>query len=89
MTLEEIDNVEGLVNGLEKIELPNQLVAVLADPLLQKLMLLKPAAESHQRVGNWVVSWAQELTERNSDSDSGGFLEILLAYVSATKVRQK
>lgn len=45
VTLEEVENVDDFVNKLDKLELPNQLVAVLEDPLLQKLLLLKPSSK--------------------------------------------
>ncbi|ORY71132.1 Mis6-domain-containing protein [Pseudomassariella vexata] len=85
ITLEEIENVDGLVNGLETIQLPNQLISVLADPLLQKLMLLKPATEAHQRVSNWLVSFTQDVMDREADDILGGILELLQSYVSTTK----
>lgn len=46
VTLEEVENVDDFVNKLDKLELPNQLVAVLEDPLLQKLLLLKPSSKT-------------------------------------------
>ncbi|KAH8663962.1 Mis6-domain-containing protein [Xylariales sp. PMI_506] len=85
LTLEEIENVDGLVRGLETIQLPNQLVSVLADPLLQKLMLLRPDYESHQRVSNWIISYAQDLLSGENTGELQGFLEILHTYVSTTK----
>jgi hypothetical protein len=77
------------VQGLETIELPNQLISVLGDPLLQKLMLLKPDPVSYQRISNWVVSYADDILndEKDGVNDLAGFLEVLQQYVSATKVR--
>ncbi|KAI0124258.1 Mis6-domain-containing protein [Xylariales sp. AK1849] len=85
VTLEEIENVDGLVKGLETIELPNQLISVLADPLLQKLMLLRPDVDSHQRVSNWLVAYGQDLVSGEDTIDVGGFFETLRTYVSTTK----
>lgn len=80
--------MEELVKGLEAIELPNQLVSVLADPLLQKLMLLKPNAVSYRRISNWLASYADDILDDEGDgaTDVAGFLEVLQQYVSATKV---
>jgi centromere protein I len=68
--------------------MPSQLISVLADPLLQKLMLLKPDTESNQRVSNWLVSCAQDLISGEGAGELGGILEILQSYVSTTKVYQ-
>lgn len=77
------------MRNLERIELPNQLIAVLGDPLLQKLLVLKPDAEAHQRVGSWLASYGQDLISGESNMDSSDGLEILNSYVSSTKVCEK
>ncbi|CAJ2507310.1 Uu.00g084960.m01.CDS01 [Anthostomella pinea] len=84
VTLEEIENVDGLVKKLETIELPNQLIAVLGDPLLQKVMLLRPQAEAQQRASNWLNSYAHDLMSGDA-VNLVDILEALKAYVSATK----
>ncbi|KAL0637894.1 hypothetical protein Q9L58_003116 [Maublancomyces gigas] len=53
VTLEEVENVDDFVNKLDKLELPNQLVAVLEDPLLQKLLLLKPSSKTFPTYWVW------------------------------------
>ncbi|CVK89569.1 related to Mis6 domain protein [Fusarium mangiferae] len=86
VTLEEIENVASFVKNLDKLELPNQLVAVLADPLLQKLMLLRPDGESEQRLVNWLNGVLQDV--RDGDADENTFfdmLDILREYVISTK----
>ncbi|KAI2643432.1 Mis6-domain-containing protein [Xylaria nigripes] len=85
VTLEEIDSVDGFVKNLEKIELPNQLIAVLGDPLLQKLLLLRPQAQAHLRACNWLNSYAQDMMAGDSDVSLVGILSILKTYVTATK----
>ncbi|KAI5862882.1 Mis6-domain-containing protein [Durotheca rogersii] len=85
ITLEEIENVDGFVDNLERIELPNQLIAVLGDPLLQKLLLLKPHAEAHQRAGSWLASYGQDLLSGDSGVDLSGGLELLRTFVTNTK----
>ncbi|WZH45059.1 Mis6-domain-containing protein [Fusarium acuminatum] len=82
VTLEEIENATGFVKNLDKLELPNQLIAVLADPLLQKLMLLKPGHESEQRIANWLNAVLQDV--HDGDADEATFfdmLDILRDYV--------
>ncbi|UKZ70172.1 uncharacterized protein TrAtP1_011170 [Trichoderma atroviride] len=67
VTLEEVENITGFVQNIDRIELPNQLVAVLADPLLQKLLLLRPNAEAYQRVANWLNSVLQNVIDGDAD----------------------
>ncbi|KAH6892114.1 Mis6-domain-containing protein [Thelonectria olida] len=86
VTLEEIENTTGFVKNLEKIELPSQLVAVLADPLLQKLLVLRPSDDSDQRIANWLNSALQDVLD--GDADEGtlfDLLDILQEYVVSTK----
>lgn len=72
---------------MDKLELPNQLVAVLADPLLQKLLLLRPNAESFQRIANWLSSALQDVI--NGDADEATLwevMEVVRDFVVQTKV---
>ncbi|KAI0023509.1 Mis6-domain-containing protein [Xylariomycetidae sp. FL0641] len=85
ITLEEIENVDSFVRRLEKIELPNQLIAVLSDPLFQKLLLLRPQGEAHQRASNWLSSYAQDLMSGDSDVQPVDILEVLKTYASAMR----
>lgn len=85
VTLEEIENADGLVKALETIEMPNQLISVLSDPLLQKLLLLRPDAESLQRASNWLVACAQDLVSGDGESELEGILEIMRDYARATR----
>ncbi|KAF5025052.1 hypothetical protein F66182_2869 [Fusarium sp. NRRL 66182] len=86
VTLEEIENAAGFVKNLDKLELPNQLVAVLADPLLQKLMLLQPSDESDQRIANWLNAVLQDVIDGDADEDTlFDILDILRDYVISTK----
>ncbi|RYP50741.1 hypothetical protein DL768_003801 [Monosporascus sp. mg162] len=85
VSLEEIENVDGFVKALETIELPNQLIAVLGDPLLQKLLLLKPDAEANRRVNNWLSSYAHDMISGDSDTNPLDILATLRDYASSTK----
>ncbi|TRX96291.1 hypothetical protein FHL15_003015 [Xylaria flabelliformis] len=88
ITLEEIESVDSFVKNLEKIELPNQLIAILGDPLLQKLLLLRPEAEGHLRACNWLESYTQDLMAGDSDIRLVDILLTLKSYVIATKGRE-
>ncbi|KAL6402480.1 hypothetical protein AUP68_14959 [Ilyonectria robusta] len=87
VTLEEIEDTTGFVRNLEKIELPNQLVAVLADPLLQKLILLRPSDEADQRIANWLNSALQDVIDGDAEEAMlFDVLDILRDYVVSSKV---
>lgn len=87
VTLEEIENVDRFVQAIEKIELPNQLVACLADPLLQKLMQLRPDESNYRRVSAWIVAFGQDvLNGEVGESHLLEMLAIMKEYVSRMKV---
>ncbi|PNY25194.1 Centromere protein I [Tolypocladium capitatum] len=86
VTLEEIENAAGFVQHIDRLELPNQLVAVLADPLLQKLLLLRPGAEAHRRVANWLDEVLREVLDGDADEDTlWEALEVVRDFVVRTK----
>lgn len=82
VTLEEIGNVDDFVARLEKLELPNQLAAVIEDPLLQKLLDLKFSETDQQRINNWLAAYLSCIV-------GGGAKECLLkrlvGYTNHTK----
>lgn len=85
--MEEVENVSGFVQNMEKLELPNQLVAVLADPLLQKLLVLRPSAESYQRIANWLNAVLQDVIDGDADQATlWEVLHIVRDFVVQTKV---
>lgn len=85
--MEEIDDVASFVQNLDKLELPTQLAAVLADPLLQKLLLLRPNADSYQRIANWLNSVLQDVIDGDVDQDSlWDVLDVVRYFVVQTKV---
>lgn len=86
VTLEEVENVTSFVAKMDKLELPNQLVAVLADPLLQKLLILRPSAESNQRIANWLSSVLQDIADGDADyATLWEVLEVVREFVTSTK----
>ncbi|OAQ98313.1 hypothetical protein LLEC1_03239, partial [Akanthomyces lecanii] len=86
VTLEEIENVQSFVDKMDKLELPNQLVAVLADPLLQKLLLLRPSAESFLRVANWLNAALQDVLDGDADDATlWEIMEVVRDFVVQTK----
>ncbi|OLN86874.1 Inner centromere protein mis6 [Colletotrichum chlorophyti] len=86
VTLEEIDSAERLAQHIEKIELPSQLAAVLADPLLQKFVALKKDDAASKRVVHWIDAALADVL--NGDADDRLFtetMEILEDYVARVK----
>lgn len=85
--MEEVESAVGLVQNMDKIELPNQLVAVLADPLLQKLLILRPNADSDYRIANWLNAVLEDVIQGDADQETlWEVLEVLKQFVVQTKV---
>jgi hypothetical protein len=90
-TLEGIDSVDDFVEKLDRIEPPGQLVALLADPLLQKYVDLKPSPITAARLGNWLATCLEEQFEEHrqgtgDDQYLSEVLDGLLKYAQYTKV---
>jgi centromere protein I len=86
--LEEIEDASSLAASIDKLELPNQLVAVLADPVLQKLLLLRPSDDAYQRVVNWLQAVLQDAITGNTPEDTlWDILEVVHEFVKQTQVR--
>ncbi|GME27792.1 Mis6 domain-containing protein [Neofusicoccum parvum] len=91
VTLEEINNADELVKNLEKIELPNQLLASFKDPLLQKYLLLNPSDAAARRLELWLDSFLREALEAaasgtNPPDHFAELLDGMLNYTRTTKV---
>ena len=88
ITLEEIDTADAFVGRMEKIELPSQMAAILADPLLQKLLLLRPDSDAAQRLDNWLAAVFDDVRRGHV---TGAALEEVLgpvaSYIARTNVR--
>ncbi|KAL1633601.1 hypothetical protein SLS56_002749 [Neofusicoccum ribis] len=91
VTLEEINNADEFVKNLEKIELPNQLLASFKDPLLQKYLLLNPSDAASRRLELWLESFLREALEAaasgtNPPDHFAELLDGMLNYTRTTKV---
>lgn len=85
--MEEIDSADRLAQTVEKIELPNQLAAVLADPLLQKFVALKKDDAASKRVVHWINAVLEDVLNGNADDKSfAETMEMLKEYVARVKV---
>lgn len=85
--MEEIDSADRLAQTVEKIELPNQLAAVLADPLLQKFVALKKDDTASKRVVHWINAVLEDVLNGNADDKSfAETMKMLEEYVARVKV---
>ncbi|ROV87495.1 hypothetical protein VMCG_10501 [Cytospora schulzeri] len=85
VTLEEIDSAESLVSNLEKVEVPDHLVAVLVDPLLQKFMMLRPDQDL-RRALTWMDTQVGEALNGDADDETvENTLKIIHEFARSTK----
>ncbi|KAH7411796.1 Mis6-domain-containing protein [Phaeosphaeria sp. MPI-PUGE-AT-0046c] len=66
VTLEGIDNVEGFVEKLDRIEPPGQMISFLVDPLLQKFVELRPSPITTTRIDLWLAICLEDLYKAES-----------------------
>lgn len=86
VTLEEIDSADSLASNLDKIELPDHVVAVFIDPLLQKYMMLRPD-QSLKRALAWLDMQIAEILNGDADDETvENTLRIILEFARSTKV---
>jgi centromere protein I len=76
-----------LIQKLEKIELPNQMVAVIGDPLLQKFLQLKSSNNISERIDNWLLAFFEDqLQSPDSENAVLDMLERIRDFTRYTKV---
>jgi len=80
--------VDDFIQKLEKIELPNQLVAVFGDPLLQKYLHLKSSDTTSRRIDNWLIAFFEDQLEslESTQSQILAMLASIRDYTQYTKV---
>ncbi|KAI9718886.1 MAG: hypothetical protein M1812_003770 [Candelaria pacifica] len=89
-TLEEVESVEDFVERLEQIELPNQLISALDDPLLQKYLALRPSEKATKRLEKWLSAAFDDISRAiiDGNEDEKVLSELLrgvLTYTRRTK----
>ncbi|CAG8955260.1 hypothetical protein HYFRA_00011242 [Hymenoscyphus fraxineus] len=88
VTLEEIEGANDFIQRFEKIEAPNQLVAVVGDPLLQKFLQLQPSDIYEKRLDSWLLAFFEDQLQAAEPSETK-IMEILkgiLEYTKFTKI---
>ncbi|CZR60000.1 related to Mis6 domain protein [Phialocephala subalpina] len=88
ITLEEIEDVHEFVQKLEKIDPPNQLVAVLDDPLLQKFLHLRSSDVDSSRIDGWLIAFFEDQLQ-NPDAGEGNTIEMLEAILNYTRYTKR
>lgn len=64
-------------------------MAVLADPLLQKLILLRPSAAANLRIVNWLNAVLQDVMDGDADETTlWDVMSVVRDYVVHTKVSE-
>lgn len=92
-SLEELRSVNDLVQRLDRIELPNQMVSALKDPLAQKYLALAGSESASRRIESWLDSFFGDELDRiyvgGEDEEPGALeyvLEAALEFTRHTKV---
>jgi centromere protein I len=91
-SLEEIRSVDHLVEKLERIELPNQIISAMADNMAQKYLYLAQPESARLRLDDWLSSFFDERLENAQDEELGtseslGYIfSLVMNYVRYTKV---
>ncbi len=90
-TLEEVENVDNFVERLEQIELPNQLISALGDPLLQKYLSLRPSKTATKRLEEWLSGAFEDISQSILDENEdekvlSELLDGVSNYTRRTKV---
>lgn len=91
-SLEELRDVGHLVDRLDKIELPNQIISTLGDAMAQKYLHLVQSELAHHRLNEWLRSFLEDKLEtlREDEDDEpetlSYVLDFVVGYVSYTKV---
>ncbi|KAF8851133.1 Mis6-domain-containing protein [Acephala macrosclerotiorum] len=88
ITLEEIEDVHEFVQKLEKIDPPNQLVAVLDDPLLQKFLHLRSSEVDSNRIDGWLIAFFEDQLQ-NPDASDSSIVEMLKAILNYTRYTKR
>ncbi|CAG8173713.1 unnamed protein product [Penicillium olsonii] len=90
-SLEELRDVGHLVEKLDKIELPNQIISTLGDAMAQKYLHLVHSELADHRLDEWLKSFLEEKLEMlREDEDNepetlAVFLDYVVGYVSYIK----
>ncbi|KAF7114002.1 hypothetical protein CNMCM5793_006185 [Aspergillus hiratsukae] len=90
-SLEELRSVDHLVERLDRIELPNQIISAVADNMAQKYLFLAQPESARLRLDDWLKSFFDERLEHARDEELGtseslGYiLSLIVDYVRYTK----
>lgn len=90
ISLEEIRSVDDFVEKLEKIELPDQIISTLGDPLARKYLLLVELETVRVRLEDWLHGFLNDEFEHAQHGEESEplrhMLSVSVQYVRHTKV---
>ncbi|KAI2819332.1 hypothetical protein CBS115989_4429 [Aspergillus niger] len=90
-SLEELRGVEHLVDKIDKIELPNQIISMLGNSLAQKYLFLARSEAADRRLNDWLKTFLNDQLEiaRSNDVEDheslGYILALAVEYAQYTK----
>ncbi|RVD83297.1 uncharacterized protein DFL_007692 [Arthrobotrys flagrans] len=90
VTLEEIDSIRGLVDNLQKLELPSQVGAVFQDDMFRNFVLLKGSDDTTSRLDDWTYAalfdeYDVEIAVKSASERLEVFLKQILDYTTMRK----
>ncbi|KAK6511551.1 hypothetical protein TWF481_000466 [Arthrobotrys musiformis] len=90
VTLEEIDSVKGLVDNLQKLELPSQIGAVFQDDMFRNFVLLRGSDDIASRLDDWTYAalfneYDTEVAAKSASGRLDVFLKQILDYTTMRK----
>ncbi|PYH48188.1 Mis6 domain protein [Aspergillus saccharolyticus JOP 1030-1] len=89
--LEELRSVDHFVERLDRIEIPNQIISMMGDPLAQKYLFLTQSDAAHRRLNDWLKSFLDDQLEHMHENDHEGteslgyIMDLALNYAQYTK----
>jgi centromere protein I len=90
ISLEEVRGVDDFIEKLEKIELPDQIISTLGDPLARKYLLLVELETVRVRLEDWLHGFLNDEFEHAQHGEEseplGHMLSVAVQYVRHTKV---
>ncbi|KAK6334948.1 hypothetical protein TWF718_010389 [Orbilia javanica] len=91
VTLEEIDSARGLVDNLQKLELPSQIGAVFQDDMFRNFVLLRGSEDITLRLDDWTYAalfdeYDVEVTAKSASERLEVFLKQILDYTTMRKI---
>lgn len=88
MIIRDIPDAEHLAENIDKLELPDQLAAVLEDRLLQHLLVCNPSDTTVMRISLWLSQALQNLLKwsNHTEVSKESFAELIRKLVILSRI---